>query len=89
MKVSTNLAIVLLGVILTVLPGRAQTASDPARSDAATPQTSAPYQNRTDDRRGFDWGWLGLIGLAGLLGHRRTDNVSRGNLNREPSTSRT
>ena len=89
MKLSTILATVLLGVIFTVVPGAAQTASDPARSDAATPQTSAPYQNRTDDRRGFDWGWLGLIGLAGLLGQRRSAQVSRGTVNREPSTSRT
>ena len=79
----------LLAVILTLVPVRAQTASDPARSDAATPQTSAPYQNRTDERRGFDWGWLGLIGLAGLLGHRRSVNVSSRTLNREPSTGRT
>jgi hypothetical protein len=89
MKVSTIITTALLSVILTVIPGGAQTGSDPARSDAATAQTSAPYQNRTEDRRGFNWGWLGLLGLAGLLGQRRSGNVSRGTLNREPTTSRT
>ena len=89
MKLSTILTTTLLGIILTVVPGRAQTANDPTRNDASAPQTSAPYQNRTADRRGFDWGWLGLIGLAGLLGQRRSSNVSRSTLNREPNTGRT
>ena len=44
----------------------------------ATAQTTATdtagsnmNNTRVDDRRGFDYGWLGLLGLAGLLGLRR------------------
>jgi hypothetical protein len=27
-----------------------------------------------DDDDGMDWGWLGLIGLAGLMGMKRRDD---------------
>jgi hypothetical protein len=33
----------------------------------------APAADRDDD--GFDWGWLGLLGLAGLFGLKRHDRV--------------
>ena len=31
----------------------------------------------TTDDDDTDWGWLGLLGLAGLLGLRRRDHVER------------
>jgi hypothetical protein len=44
-------------------------------SSAATPNTGAGTYTRYDERRGFDWGWLGLFGLLGLLGLRKPANV--------------
>ena len=29
----------------------------------------------TDHDRGFDWGWLGLLGLLGLIPRKRKDTV--------------
>jgi len=39
--------------------------------DAGSAQTTS--QTDTDDDT--DWGWVGLLGLAGLLGLRRRDNA--------------
>jgi MYXO-CTERM domain-containing protein len=50
----------------------AQTATDTASTASGTSTTST----HPDDRRGFDYGWLGLIGLAGLLGLRKRDVVN-------------
>ena len=33
---------------------------------------------RRDSDRGFDWGWVGLLGLAGLMGLRRQPDTTRG-----------
>jgi MYXO-CTERM domain-containing protein len=43
----------------------------------AAQTTSGSDTTSTSSRRssGFDWGWLGLVGLAGLLGTRRKNNV--------------
>ena len=35
-------------------------------------ETWMPFSPRTTDRD-MDWGWLGLLGLAGLLGLRRRE----------------
>ena len=43
-----------------------------ATSAAAQDQSTVPADRRNDDN-GFDKGWLGLIGLAGLLGLKRRD----------------
>ena len=41
---------------------------------AATAQVGdATGYERTTDDDGMDWGWLGLIGLAGLLGLKRSE----------------
>jgi MYXO-CTERM domain-containing protein len=40
-------------------------------TDANTTQTT--MDDTTDD--GMDWGWIGLLGLAGLLGLRRRPDV--------------
>jgi len=37
-----------------------------------TRDVAATNNNENDDD--MDWGWLGLIGLAGLLGRRRRDD---------------
>lgn len=56
-----------IGLCAVALPGTvsAQTTPDPA---ATTTQ-----RTDVDDDGGRDWGWIGLIGLAGLLGMRRRE----------------
>jgi MYXO-CTERM domain-containing protein len=46
--------------------------SMPALLQAQAPDTrsTAPSENRNDDK---DWGWIGLLGLAGLFGLARRD----------------
>ena len=41
----------------------------------ATAQESSTLPSDRHDDNGFDKGWLGLIGLAGLLGLKRRDDV--------------
>ena len=45
-------------------------------STAVTPATTDTTVRRDSDR-GFDWGWLGLLGLAGLIGLRRQPDAPR------------
>ena len=73
MKVLRPLTIGLLAAGLALGTAAAQ-ASDP---NAGGQGTSTTNMNRTDDRRGFDYGWLGLLGLAGLLGLRKRDGHDR------------
>jgi MYXO-CTERM domain-containing protein len=51
----------------------AQTGTDTASTAATDTNTTRTH---TDDARGFDYGWLGLIGLAGLLGLRKRNVVT-------------
>lgn len=51
-------------------------AQDTSTSSTATSNTANPGTDR-DTHRGFDWGWLGLLGLGGLAGLRRTPDVVR------------
>lgn len=39
--------------------------------------TGSEYARDTTDDRGHNWGWIGLLGLAGLLGMRRHEPVQR------------
>jgi len=64
------LTVVMAAVTLgTVVSG--QTGGTDATNTAAPSASNS--SSRTEDR-GFDYGWLGLIGLAGLLGLRRRDD---------------
>ena len=74
----------MLAGVLSVSPVHAQQ-QDTTTSNAATPSTatsnsSTPYTDTSsashEDRRGFDWGWLGLLGLFGLLGLRKPANLA-------------
>lgn len=72
-----NVRSVLLAstLALAVVPATAQTPSSGAPADSSAGYTAA----RTDGRdNGTDWGWVGLLGLTGLLGlipKRRRDEV--------------
>lgn len=54
----------------------AQTPSDPNAAQT-TPMT-------TDTDNDQDWGWVGLLGLAGLLGLRRRDRTEHPDTVRRP-----
>ena len=42
------------------------------QAQAPAPDTRPTAQERDND---FDWGWLGLLGLAGLFGLKRHDTA--------------
>ena len=44
---------------------------------AAQQETAPPAEEPAVADEGFDWGWLGLIGLAGLAGSRRRPEPAR------------
>jgi len=44
---------------------------------APTTTTGTDTTTRRDTDRGFDWGWLGLLGLAGLMGLRKQPDAHR------------
>ena len=70
-----------LAILPAHLPASAQTNTAPGtNSRDTTTTTTTPrsdvYSAETD--RDFDWGWLGLLGLSGLLGlipRKREENV--------------
>jgi MYXO-CTERM domain-containing protein len=72
-KALQRLTVGVLAAGLALGTAHAQ-ASDP---NAGAQGSSTTNTNRTDDRRGFDYGWLGLLGLAGLLGLRKRDVPDR------------
>jgi MYXO-CTERM domain-containing protein len=51
----------------------AQQGAADAATDDATTATMDQDEARMGDRDDADWGWIGLFGLAGLLGLRRRD----------------
>ena len=56
-----------IAVAGAAMPGRA-TAQQP---DTSSRQTASPNEANNDNDNDRDWGWVGLLGLAGLLGLRR------------------
>ena len=55
-------------------------------SHAAAQETGTLPADRHDDN-GFDTGWLGLIGLAGLLGLKRRHDVRERDIRTDASRS--
>ena len=59
------------------LPASAQTDTTGGTSNTTTTTTGSDVATADADRD-FDWGWLGLLGLSGLLGlipRKREENV--------------
>lgn len=64
--------------LLPLVPASAQQSGNTTDSTQASPGDTAVYDNGVTDQgeRTFDWGWvglLGLIGLAGRLAKKRTE----------------
>jgi hypothetical protein len=69
-----------LAILPAHLPASAQTNTAPGTNsrDTTTTTTTAPRSDVYSTDRDFDWGWLGLLGLSGLLGlmpRKREENV--------------
>jgi hypothetical protein len=80
---STLLRTTLAGsLFLACLAGVGSATSTAAQDQSAVPADRDNYDN------GFDKGWLGLIGLAGLLGLKRRDehDVSQGDATRNDAS---
>lgn len=61
-----------LAVLPTTLFASAQTSSSTAPS--TTTSTTADQTSRSqENNHDFNWGWLGLLGLTGLLGLRKRE----------------
>lgn len=58
------------GLALGTAAPAQQTGAD---NGVATETQERRSEGQTDD---FDWNWLGLLGLAGLLGLKRRDNTT-------------
>jgi MYXO-CTERM domain-containing protein len=68
--------IVLAGACWALQPDASTRAGDAANDAQSQVDKSADRVNRAED--GMDWGWIGLLGLGGLLGLRkRRDEVRR------------
>ena len=73
-KLATTL--VLAGVMAS--PALLQAQSNPASSDERETTTAVEGTQTVTDRYDHrNWGWLGLLGLGGLLGLKRRDREVR------------
>lgn len=61
------------GLLVLALSGVASAQSTTSGSTAAPANNANASSAPRDDDRGHDWGWIGLLGLAGLGGLMRRD----------------
>lgn len=66
MKITNNLGIALISATLALGTVKAQSATD-------TASATTTNNHHTDEGNGFNPGWFGLVGLAGLMGLRKRD----------------
>lgn len=68
-----------LAIVPANLPASAQTNTTPGTNSTTTTTTPRSDVYRAEGDNDFDWGWLGLLGLSGLLGlmpRKRTETVN-------------
>ncbi|MFC4354788.1 WGxxGxxG family protein [Chryseomicrobium palamuruense] len=70
------MALLLALLITFTTAGTTVFADNGTGNNNANTQVSAAD---ADDDNDMDWGWIGLLGLAGLLGLRRKDEGKRSN----------
>lgn len=70
-------AIALAAALSMPVFAQGTTGSGSSTGSTGATSTTADTTVRRDTDRGFDWGWLGLLGLAGLMGMRRQPDVHR------------
>ena len=75
----------LIGFMFALTIGLSVPVLADAQTEAADPRRDTTAADRQDD---FDWGWLGLIGLAGLFGLRRRETVDVQDRNRVAAAHR-
>lgn len=75
----------LIGFMFALIIGLSVPVLADAQTEAPDARRDTTAADRQDD---FDWGWLGLIGLAGLFGLRRRDTVDVQDRNRVAAAHR-
>ena len=68
-KMRPRLTVACLGLVTALTAGAQNTTPSVTGNNG---MTSSSVERRND---GFDWGWLGLLGLVGLAGSRRKNEV--------------
>lgn len=70
--------------ILATVAATLLLAAGAATAQTPSPDATGPYTDTTvapavpvEDNDGMDWGWIGLLGLAGLFGLRKRPDDAR------------
>jgi MYXO-CTERM domain-containing protein len=77
----------MLGLVLLLALGFSVNVYAQTGGDTGT-GTGTTYGDTTRDDNDTDWGWLGLLGLAGLMGLKRREPVVHRDTRPATSTTR-